>query len=76
MCGIVGAIADRDVVPVLIEGLKRAGKTVTPEAVVKGFESMAKVDLGGYEVTYGPKKHHGSTFVEITIVGPDGKFLR
>ncbi|HEL2966970.1 TPA: hypothetical protein UL939_001857, partial [Stenotrophomonas maltophilia] len=23
MCGIVGAIADRDVVPVLIEGLKR-----------------------------------------------------
>ena len=43
---------------------------------MKGFESMAKVDLGGYEVTYGPKKHHGSTFVEITIVGPDGKFLR
>ncbi|MEN4903430.1 glutamine--fructose-6-phosphate aminotransferase, partial [Luteimonas sp. TWI1437] len=23
MCGIVGAIADRDVVPVLVEGLKR-----------------------------------------------------
>lgn len=61
---------------VLIEGLKRTGKTVTPDAVVKGFESMTKVDLGGYEVTYGPKKHHGSSFVEITIVGQDGKFLR
>ena len=23
-----------------------------------------------------PNRHHGSKFVEITIVGPDGKFLR
>ena len=61
---------------VLIEGLKRSGKAPTPDSVIRGFESMAKVDLGGYEVTYGPKKHHGSAFVEITIVGPDGKFLR
>ena len=61
---------------VLIEGLKRAGKAVTSESITRGFESMTRVDLGGYEVSYGPKKHHGSDFVEITIVGPDGKFLR
>lgn len=61
---------------VLVEGLKRSGKAPTPEAVIRGFESMTKVDLGGYEVSYGPKKHHGSAFVEITIVGPDGKFIR
>jgi len=61
---------------VLVEGLKRSGKAPTPEAVIRGFESMTKVDLGGYEVAYGPKKHHGSAFVEITIVGPDGKFIR
>ncbi|ARN22150.1 ABC transporter substrate-binding protein [Piscinibacter gummiphilus] len=61
---------------VLVEGLKRSGKAPTPEAVIRGFESMSKVDLGGYEVSYGPKKHHGSAFVEITIVGPDGKFIR
>lgn len=61
---------------VLVEGLKRSGKAPTPDAVIRGFESMTKVDLGGYEVSYGPKKHHGSAFVEITIVGPDGKFIR
>jgi ABC-type branched-subunit amino acid transport system substrate-binding protein len=61
---------------VLVEGLKRSGKAPTPDAVIRGFESMTKVDLGGYEVAYGPKKHHGSAFVEITIVGPDGKFIR
>lgn len=61
---------------VLIEGLRRAGKAPTPESVTRAMEGMTKVDLGGYEVAYGPKKHHGSHFVEITIVGPDGKFLR
>ena len=41
MCGIVGAIADRDVVPVLIEGLKRLE--------YRGYDSagIAVVDGGG-----------------------------
>src|SRR5690606_8038783 len=41
MCGIVGAIADRDVVPVLIEGLKRLeyrGYASAGIAVVEGSE--------------------------------------
>src|SRR3546814_8104278 len=41
MCGIVGAIADRDVVPVLIEGLKRLE--------YRGYDSagIAVVEAGG-----------------------------
>lgn len=70
--GMLGYINTR----VLIEGLRRAGKQPTGESMTKAMESMTKVDLGGYEVSYGPKKHHGGNFVEITIVGPDGKFLR
>lgn len=61
---------------ILIEGLKRTGKNVTPEAIKTAVEGMAHVDFGGYEVHYSPTQHHGSRFVEITIVGPDGKFLR
>ena len=40
MCGIVGAIADRDVVPMLIEGLKRLE--------YRGYDSagIAVVDQG------------------------------
>ncbi len=39
MCGIVGAIADRDVVPVLIEGLKRLE--------YRGYDSAGIAVVGG-----------------------------
>jgi len=42
MCGIVGAIADRDVVPVLIEGLKRLE--------YRGYDSAGIAVLDGSEV--------------------------
>lgn len=42
MCGIVGAIADRDVVPVLIEGLKRLE--------YRGYDSAGIAVLAGDEV--------------------------
>jgi len=42
MCGIVGAIADRDVVPVLIEGLKRLE--------YRGYDSAGIAVLDGPEV--------------------------
>ena len=61
---------------ILLEGLRRAGKVVTSETLVRAMEGMAKVDLGGYTVSYGPQKHHGSNFVEITIVGPGGRYMR
>jgi ABC-type branched-subunit amino acid transport system substrate-binding protein len=61
---------------VLIEGLKRSGRNLSPETLTRALESMSNVDIGGYEVDYSPSRHHGSKFVEITIVGPEGKFLR
>jgi branched-chain amino acid transport system substrate-binding protein len=61
---------------ILIEGIRRGGKQVTSQSIVKGMESMTKVDLGGYPVSYGPTKHHGSNFVEIAIVGPGGRWIR
>lgn len=64
---------------VLIEGLKRAGasgRPVTPASVLAGMESIGKFDMGGFPLHYGPTRHHGSAFVEITIVGPRGKYMR
>jgi branched-chain amino acid transport system substrate-binding protein len=61
---------------VLLEALKRAGKAVTPQSLVTTLEQMSKVDLGGYTVSYGPTNHHGSSFVDIMIVGPGGRFIR
>lgn len=64
-------------VRVLLEGLHRAGPRITSDSIVKGMESIGKFDMGGaYPLNYGPDKHHGSNFVEITIVGPRGRWIR
>jgi hypothetical protein len=66
-------------VRVLIEGLKRAAaaaRAVTSESLIAGMESIGKFDLGGYPLSFGPQKHHGSSFVDLTIVGPGGRYMR
>lgn len=60
----------------LVEGLKRAGKGLTRDGLIRALESMHKVDLGGITVTYSERDHSGSEFVDLTMIGRDGKFLR
>lgn len=60
----------------LVEGLRRAGRHLTRENFVLALESMKRTDLGGLMVNYGPKNHTGSQFVEITMLGKDGRFVR
>ncbi len=61
---------------VLVEGLRRAGRNLTREGLVHALESMQRVDLGGILITYGEDDHTGSDFVELTIIGKDGRFIR
>jgi branched-chain amino acid transport system substrate-binding protein len=61
---------------VLFEGLKRAGKNVTSQSLVAALEGMGKVDIGGYTLNFGPNNHHGSSFVDLMIIGPGGRYLR
>jgi ABC-type branched-subunit amino acid transport system substrate-binding protein len=61
---------------VLVEGLRRAGPKLTREGFVRALESMQRVDFGGLMVTYGPGDHTGSEFVELTMIGKDGRFIR
>ena len=61
---------------VLVEGLRRAGPKLTREGFIRALESMQRVDFGGMMVTYGPDDHTGSEFVELTMIGKNGKFLR
>jgi len=64
------------VAKVFVEGLKRAGKNLTRESFIGEMEKMRDVDLGGFFVSYSPTNHAGSKFVDLTIIGRDGKFLR
>ncbi|MGF1613310.1 MAG: glutamine--fructose-6-phosphate transaminase (isomerizing) [Gammaproteobacteria bacterium] len=54
MCGIVGAVAERDVVPILLEGLKRLeyrGYDSAGIAVLDGEQNIARIRLPGKVAT-------------------------
>lgn len=61
---------------VLVEGLKRAGRELTRERLVTALESLSRTDIGGFQVDYSSSNHNGSSFVDLTIIGRGGKFLR
>ncbi len=61
---------------VFVEGLKRTGRNVTREGFIDALEKMQDVDVGGFFVSYSPKSHTGSRFVDLTIIAREGKFLR
>jgi len=64
------------VAKVAVEGLRRAGRNLTREGYIDALEKMNDVDLGGFYVSYSPKNHAGSKFVDLTIITREGKFLR
>jgi len=37
---------------------------------------MNSYDAGGFKVSFSPDNHVGSKFVEVTVIGRDGKLLR
>jgi ABC-type branched-subunit amino acid transport system substrate-binding protein len=61
---------------VLVEGLRRAGPNPTPERVLHALESIDSYDAGGYVVRYAKANRIGSKFVDITIIGRNGRLLK
>jgi len=61
---------------VMVEGLKRAGPKPTREKIIAALNSMQKFDLGGMELSYSATDHSGLDFVDLSIIGPDGRFRR
>ena len=61
---------------VFAEGLKRAGRNPSRQALVNGLESIQKADFGGFIVNFGPRDHVASRFVELSMLTADGKVRR
>jgi len=61
---------------VMVEGLRRAGRELTRERLIAALESMENVDLGGFVVNFSRESHAGSEYVELTMIGRDGKFVK
>lgn len=59
----------------LVEGLKASAPRYSTESFVAGLESMNKKDVGGLLVTLSPKDHVATRWVDITMIGANGKLL-
>src|SRR5438105_2530427 len=59
---------------VLAEGLRRAGRNLTRESFMHALDGLSNYDAGGYFVSFSADNHNGSSFVELTVIGKDGKF--
>jgi ABC-type branched-subunit amino acid transport system substrate-binding protein len=57
----------------IVEGLRRGGNNASPESLIAGLESLHEFNLGGFFVDFGPQKHTGSRYVDLTILTADGR---
>ena len=61
---------------VFAEGLKRAGRNPSREALVSALESISNANFGGFRVDFGARDHVGSQFVDLSMLTEDGKVRR
>lgn len=61
---------------VLVEAIRRSGPNPTRAGVLAQLAGMDLFDAGGFRVGFGPEQRVGSRFVEVTVIGPEGRLIR
>ncbi len=61
---------------IMVEAIQRAGADPTRQKIITQLDRMNSYDAGGFKVSFSPDNHVGSKFVEVTVIGRDGKLLR
>lgn len=60
---------------VFVEGLQHVGRNLNRETFIAALESMRSMPFEGKGTSgFSPTDHQGSNFVELTILGPGGRF--
>jgi branched-chain amino acid transport system substrate-binding protein len=57
----------------LVEGLRRAPGKITRDGLITGLESIDRQQFGGFEVSFSPRNHVASKFVELSMITGDGR---
>jgi len=60
----------------LAEGLRRAGRNLTPETFIKAMESLRDWQGIGGPITFTPTDHQGGKFIYFVQVQPDGRIKK
>ncbi|MGJ7519647.1 ABC transporter substrate-binding protein [Variovorax sp. LT1P1] len=58
---------------VLTEGLRRAPGKLSRDGLIQGLETIDRQQFGGFEVSFSPKNHVASKFVELSMITGDGR---
>jgi ABC-type branched-subunit amino acid transport system substrate-binding protein len=61
---------------VFVEALRRAGRNPTRKGFLDATWSMKRLDIGGFEVSFEQPGRNASRFIELTMVGRNGRFVR
>jgi branched-chain amino acid transport system substrate-binding protein len=61
---------------VFVEALRRAGKNPTRKAFIDTAWSIKRYDLGGFELNFEQPGRNASRFIELTMIGRGGRFIR
>ncbi|HJV03058.1 MAG TPA: ABC transporter substrate-binding protein [Burkholderiaceae bacterium] len=61
---------------VTVEGLKHAGRDLSRDKFMAALEALGKVNYGGYMVNFSKSNHQGSSYVELTVITKNGRFMR
>ena len=60
----------------LVAALKKAGPQATREGILQAMGSLGRLDLGGYSLQFSPARHHGSSWVELTMLSRGNRFVQ
>ena len=69
---IEGYVAAR----VIVDALRRLGGHPTREGLISVLETLSGYESRGYRLHFGPTRHVGSNFVELSMLTGDGKVRR
>jgi len=61
---------------VFVEALQRAGRNLTRKGFIDAVWSIHRLDIGGFELHFQQPGRNASRFVELTMIGRGGKFIR
>ncbi|MBX3622339.1 MAG: ABC transporter substrate-binding protein [Rhizobacter sp.] len=61
---------------VLVEAVRRTHSEPTRERILAQLAEMRDYDTGGFKVNFGGDNRVGSRYVEVTVIGPEGRLLR
>jgi ABC-type branched-subunit amino acid transport system substrate-binding protein len=60
---------------VLVDALRRCGNDLKPSTLKAELERTKGFDVGGFLIGFSPKDHSGSRFVDVGIIGSEGRML-